>query len=224
MLNMDIKAVIFDMDGLMFDTERLAGTGMIEALAAQGLQAGEELLVKLIGRNTESTRRILLEAYGGRLDFAAAVAGMDAYIERYITGHGTPVKPGLYALLDKLDELRLPRAIASSSPMERILRNIEMAGLSGRFDAIVCGDEIARSKPAPDIFLAAAKALGAEPASCMVLEDSPSGVEAGKRAGMKTVMVPDLCAPGEAEKAGLYALAETLFDVLPLLQPDHVKA
>jgi HAD superfamily hydrolase (TIGR01509 family) len=217
MHGMEIKAVIFDMDGLMFDTERVAGIGMMEALAAQGLAADEAFFLKLLGLNTESTRVALDKAFGDRIDFPAAMAGMDGYLERYITEHGTPVKPGLFALLERLDERKLPRAIASGSPMPRILRNLEMAGLSGRFDAIVAADDVPRGKPAPDVFLAAAKALGIEPARCMVLEDSAAGVEAGKRAGMMTVMVPDLHAPDETDRNGLYALAQSLYDVIPLL-------
>jgi HAD superfamily hydrolase (TIGR01509 family) len=217
MHGMEIKAVIFDMDGLMFDTERVAGIGMIEALAAQGLAADESFFIKLLGLNTESTRAALTQAFGDRVNFPAAMAGMDGYLERYVTEHGTPVKPGLLALLERLGERKLPCAVASGSPMPRILRNLEMAGLTGRFDAIVAADDVPRGKPAPDVFLAAAKALGIEPARCMVLEDSAAGVEAGKRAGMKTVMVPDLHAPDETDRNGLYALAQSLYDVIPLL-------
>lgn len=217
MHGMEIKAVIFDMDGLMFDTERVAGIGMIEALAAQGLAADEAFFMKLLGLNTESTRVALTQAFGDRVNFPAAMAGMDGYLERYVTEHGTPVKPGLFALFEHLDALGLPRAIASGSPMPRILRNLEMAGLTGRFDAIVAADDVPRGKPAPDVFLAAAKALGIEPARCMVLEDSAAGVEAGKRAGMITVMVPDLHAPDETDRNGLYALAQSFYDVIPLL-------
>lgn len=214
---MDIKAVIFDMDGLMFDTERVAALGMMEALEKQGLAGDEALFFRLLGLNTESTRQALFGAFGDRLDFAAAMRGMDAYIEDYVTRRGTPVKPGLFELLDRLDELRLPRAVASSSPMKRILRNLEMAGLSARFDAVVCGDDVALGKPAPDIFLAAARALDIAPACCMALEDSPSGVAAAKAAGMKTVMVPDLRAPDETDLQGLFALVGSLHEAIPLL-------
>ncbi len=215
---MEIKAVIFDMDGLMFDTERVAGIGMLEALALQGLAADEALFLKLLGLNTESTRVALNEMFGEKIDFPAAMGGMDGYVERYIVANGTPVKPGLTALLEHLDARKIPRAVASGSPMTRIMRNLELAGLSGRFDAIVTADDVPRGKPAPDVFLAAARALGAEPAACMVLEDSAAGVEAGKRAGMKTVMVPDLHAPDETDKNGLFALVPSLFEVIPLLE------
>jgi HAD superfamily hydrolase (TIGR01509 family) len=218
--HMGIKAVVFDMDGLMFDTERVAAEGMLEALRAQGFEADERLLEKLLGVNTGDTLRILGAHYGGRLDPERALFDMDAYLETYTTARGTPVKPGLIALLDALDARRLPRAIASSSPMRRILRNIASADLAGRFDAVVSGDDVSRGKPEPDIFLAAARALGVAPEYCMALEDSPSGVEAAKRAGMKTVMVPDLRAPDARDRAGLFALVPSLFEAIPLLDGE----
>ena len=217
---MGVKAVIFDMDGLMFDTERVAGEGMSEALRRQGFEANEALLRDLLGINTEDTLRVLSAHTGGWLDAARALADTDAYIEAYIMTRGTPVKPGLAALLDALDAHRLPRAIASSSPMGRILRNVELAGFAGRFDVVISGDDVARGKPEPDIFLAAAKALGVAPEHCMTLEDSPNGIEAAKRAGMMAVMVPDLHAPDERDCAGLFALIPTLFEAISLLDGE----
>lgn len=215
-----MKAVVFDMDGLMFDTERLAARGMEAALAKQGFVCDEALFLKMLGLNTEGTHRELRRAFGERFDFSTAMRETDDYIERFITEYGAPVKPGLYELMDRLDAMNLPRAIASGSPEKRILRNIEAAGLSGRFSAVVSADDMPRGKPAPDVFLAAAKALGIDPADCLALEDAPAGVAAAKAAGMKTVMVPDLHAPDETDRAGLCACVGTLFDVIPLLERE----
>ncbi len=215
-----MKAVVFDMDGLMFDTERLAAGGIRHALEKQGFAADEAEILKMAGTSIEGTRLALTAAYGETFDFTACHQDMDDYIERFVAQNGTPVKPGLYALLDTLDSLNIPRAVASGSPKERILRNIEAAKLAGRFNAVFSANEVARGKPAPDVFLAAAHAMGVAPEECLALEDSPSGLAAAKAAKMITVMVPDVHAPDEADLEGLYACVETLFDVIPIVERE----
>ncbi|MEO6061315.1 MAG: HAD family phosphatase [Thermoflexales bacterium] len=211
------SAVLFDMDGLMFDTETLAFRAWSRALAEHGLEMREADYSRLIGRNQLDARLILLDAYGPETPVDALDAIRFRYSSAEVEERGVPLKPGLMALLDALDVLGIPRAMATSTGRERATALLDRAGLSGRFHAIVCGDDITRGKPAPDIFLAAARRLDAPPATCLVLEDSEPGVRAAHAAQMKAVLVPDL-APVTPDARGLaWRVVSNLGDVIPLL-------
>jgi len=210
-------AVLFDMDGLMFDTETLAFRAWSRALAEHGLEMREADYSRLIGRNMVDARIILLDAYGPDTPVDALDAARFRYSTAEVEERGVPLKPGLVALLDALDALGIPRAMATSTGRERATQLLERAGLSGRFHAIVCGDDITRGKPAPDIFLAAAMRLDAPPKSCLVLEDSEPGVRAAHAARMTAILIPDLApvAPDARELA--WRIVTDLGDVIPLL-------
>lgn len=213
------------MDGLMFDTERLATAAIGAELARQGFYADEETLFGTLGIDFDTCRAFLVSRFGRGVDFQRIVSSMDGYIDAFIDAHGTPVKEGLGELLDALDEKRVPYAVASSSPMERIERNFARSGIDiSRFAAVASGDMVTHGKPAPDIFLLAAHMLRVPPQECIVCEDSKNGVEAAKRAGALTVMVPDLRAPDETDRRGLYALVRTLREVAALVPEKAEKA
>ena len=189
-----LRAIIFDMDGLMLDTERLATPAWQDAKDAIGVDFDMSLLDAMIGRNYQDCRALIVERHGeafptDRLMEAWHVA-YDAIVER----DGVAIKHGLLPLLDWLEEMRVPKAVATSTRRARAMTKLANAGLATRFDAIVGGDEISRGKPAPDIFLLAAARLAAAPSSCVVLEDSAPGVRAAIAAGMTPIMVPDLLA------------------------------
>lgn len=215
---MSIKAVLFDMDGLMFDTESLATKGIGKELVRQGFSDDEETLFGTLGIDFDTCRAFLVSRFGEGVDFPKIVRSMDEYIDFYIDAHGTPVKDGLIELLDALDARRVPYAIASSSPMSRIARNFQRSPVDiSRFAAVASGDMVKRGKPEPDIFLLAANMLGVKAEECIVCEDSKNGVEAAKRAGAMAVMVPDLRPPDGHDKRGLYALVPSLRDVIALI-------
>lgn len=194
-------AVVFDMDGLLFDTETLYREAALAAAAAWGRVLPDALFLSLVGRPWTANRAVLLDHYG--VDFAA-----DAFQAEWIRQFEAIVdarlclKPGVERLLDLLDELRLPRAIATSSHHADVRRNLGAHGLAGRFDAVVAHGDYARGKPAPDPFLVAAERLGVPPALCLALEDSHNGVRSAAAAGMAVVMVPDLL-EATAEMHGL---------------------
>ncbi|MFZ2361205.1 MAG: HAD family phosphatase [Anaerolineae bacterium] len=197
-------AVLFDMDGLMFDTERLILRAWQRAMADFGYAGSEEVFLASVGTTVESTNRLLRAAYGPDFALEATNERTGEYIWQEVDAHGPPLKPGLLALLDYLEAIGIPKAVASSSERATIDRLLAAAGLAQRFAASAAGDEVARGKPAPDIFLLAAQRLGVEPARCLVLEDSNPGAQAAHAAGMAVIVVPDLTPPS-AEAAALAA-------------------
>lgn len=211
-----VQGVIFDMDGLMFDTERLALAGWLLAGERMGLSIDGEFVSHLRGRNTADGRALYQKAFG-RGDYDAARAIRTGHMDAVIARGGLPVKPGLLPLLEELRGRGLPAALATGTARVRAAEYLRLAGVEEFFSASVCGDEVIHAKPAPDIFLEAAKKLGLPPERCMVLEDSPNGLAAAHAAGCLPVMIPDLTPP-TPELERLYAFCvPCLSDVLPLL-------
>ncbi|MGO8316040.1 HAD family hydrolase [Rhizobium johnstonii] len=187
-------ALIFDMDGLIFDTEALYQQAFLAASSARGHNLPITLIQSTIGVPWVQSRLLFLEQMGS--DFP-----VDQYGEA-VTDHFTllatdqlRLKPGVIELLDVLDQLKLPRCIATSSSHSTVQSHLSAHGLAGRFDAVIAHGDYAASKPSPDPFLTAAKRLSVEPALCLALEDSFNGVRSASAAGMMTFMVPDLLSP-----------------------------
>jgi HAD superfamily hydrolase (TIGR01509 family) len=188
--------VIFDMDGLLFDTEALWQEALLAAAVQGGHEIPDEVYRKSIGVRRSQCRGLFLSHFGE--DFAFEDFHADWRRQFWLIAENKPaLKPGVSELLEVLDQLRLPRAIATSSSRTTVERHLASHGLMGRFDAIVCRGDYENGKPAPDPFLKAAERLGVEPRSCLALEDSHIGVRSAAAAGMMTVMVPDLLEPTE---------------------------
>lgn len=215
-----IQGVLFDMDGLMFDTERIGRDGWFAAAERLGIPITEALIAKLRGTGVERCRVIFnSQIPGGLYDTARAIRLQ--YADDVIAEKGLPVKPGLYELLEWLRRQRIPAALATSTGREKALGYLEQAGVSGYFAATMFGTEVPSPKPAPDIFLAAAALLRADPARCVVLEDSRNGLLAARAAGCRAVVVPDLTPPPPEEEGLWDAKAATLTDVIPILARMH---
>jgi HAD superfamily hydrolase (TIGR01509 family) len=214
------ELVIFDMDGTMLDTEVLSIKGWEVAVAEQipnfSRQIFLETFHKMIGTNYESCRRIARELMP-HFDFDKGYKVSYDYMDEYIKNYGVPVKPGLFALLDKLDEMKIKKCVATSTNKGRAAHKLELANLAHRFDVIVGGDEVAASKPAPDIFLKAANVCGVAPENCLVLEDSAAGAEGGFRAGMQVIVIPDLLQPSEETRKIANAVCKSLGEVAALI-------
>jgi HAD superfamily hydrolase (TIGR01509 family) len=215
---MDQFAVLFDMDGLMLDTERMARIAWTRALSEQGFQLDETNYLRMVGRTVQDARVILDEIFGPELPFERVFNQRQAYYDQDIDLNGIPIKPGLLELLVYLEDHQIPKAVASSTPCWFASRKLERAGIDQRFKATVCGDMVERGKPAPDLFLEAARRIAQPPERCVVLEDSEAGIVAAHAAGMVPVMVPDLKQPAPEICALAYRVLPSLHEALPLME------
>ncbi len=217
-----IDGVIFDMDGTMFDTERMWATFWEPALAALGLPYREGLAEAARGTAGVTTRNVVRQFYGPDCDAEAIVDSLHRVADEVFFSAPVPKKPGLDALLAWLKARHIPMAVASSSREAMIRHNLDVWGLTQDFTAIVSGQHVAHSKPDPEIFLLTAQKLGVEPARCLVLEDSYNGVRAGAAGGFVTVMVPDLV-PADDEMKRLYTMeCASLEEVLEKLKAGEI--
>ncbi len=192
------RAVIFDMDGLMLDTERLAPRAWVDAAASLRVEFDLALTTPMIGRNFRDCQAIVAGHYGPDYPTAALMQAWHEAYDAIVANEGIGVKAGLWELLDWLDGQGIPKAVATSTRRDRAQAKLAQTALLPRFATLVGGDEVTRGKPAPDIFLEAALRLGEPAAGCFVLEDSEPGVRAALAAGMTPIMVPDLHLPSAA--------------------------
>ncbi|WP_427025502.1 HAD family hydrolase [Aureimonas ureilytica] len=204
-------AVIFDMDGVLFDSEVLSRDAFLAATIEIGRPATIEAFLVLVGRPWVVNRDYLQTLFGLDQDieiFRAVWRRHYAALKK-----GLALKTGVLELLDHLDALAIPRAICTSSSHEDVVANLALHGLAPRFQAVIANGDYARGKPAPDPFLRAAEALAVDPAQCLALEDSHNGVRAAAAAGMRTVMVPDLLPATDEIRALCWMVAADLHEV-----------
>jgi HAD superfamily hydrolase (TIGR01509 family) len=192
------RAVIFDMDGLMLDTERLAPRAWGDAAAAVGVDFDLTLIVPMVGRNFRDCAALIVDRHGPDFPTAELMRAWHVAYDAIVEREGIALKPGLLPLLDWLEAEGIPKAVATSTRRDRAQAKLAQTALLARFAALIGGDEVAHGKPAPDIFFAAADRLGQPVAECVVLEDSEPGVRAALAAGMTPIMVPDMHPPSAA--------------------------
>jgi len=209
-------AVVFDMDGLMLDSERAITDCMARAAAEAGHALPQSLWLELVGTGEAACRAILRQRLG-TADADAMLARADTLYD-VVVDAGVPHRPGIVELLDWLVQRDVPRAVATSTARPLALRKLRKAGLLDRFDAICTSSDVARPKPAPDVYLLAAAELDVAPARCLVLEDSPTGVRAALAAGMIPVQVPDMVAPDAAVRGLGHRIVASLADAQRLLE------
>ncbi len=194
MNHMDIQAVIFDMDGVIFDSERLYLEYEKKIAQAHQILNEEDVAKKCIGVTEEETRRIHMEVHGPDFPYDTFRHEIMAEFEKR-ADQNMPLKPGVFELLHFLQQQNIPIAIASSTQTRIVWKELTDAGIITFFQHIVGGDQAGRSKPAPDIFLKAAEKLEENPKNCLVIEDSYNGIRAAHAAAMMPIMVPDLLEP-----------------------------
>jgi HAD superfamily hydrolase (TIGR01509 family) len=200
------------MDGLLFDTETLYQEAIILAAAEGGHEVAQEVFSRTVGLPWAQSRAVLLSHFGETFPIDEF---QETWVRHFwvIAETRLQLKPGALEFLDTLDQLGLPRAIATSSSRRTVDRHLAAHNLLGRFNEIVGHGDYERGKPAPDPFLKAAERPGVEPRSCLALEDSHNGVRSASAAGMMTVMVPDLLEPTDELRGLCIFVARDLHEV-----------
>lgn len=210
-------AVIFDMDGVILDTEPLHWQAFQYAGTQLGYVFDEALMLGFIGRTNADNQRDLLARFGGGFPLEALWRHCRAYWQEHVGTRDLPRKPGLLELLDALDARGIRKAIATSTHHAEALHHL--GRLADRFETITTGDQVPHGKPAPDIYLRAAQSLALEVSSCWVIEDSEAGIRSAHAAGMTPIMVPDLKQPSDEVARLAWHICPSLHDIQTLLPP-----
>lgn len=213
-----IKAVIFDMDGILFDTERLSKEVWNNVGKKWGCEFDEEFLSGLRGGNLTMLKQAFFAKFGGDLDFESIWKEKTQLFLQRLETEGVPVKKGARELLPYLKEKGYLLALATGSGGNQTMWNLRNTGLENYFDAMVCGDQVTKSKPNPEIFLKAAEKLHTEPQQCLVIEDSINGITAALEGGFCVVMVPDLTMPDRNIRQKLNGVLKDLTEVPEFLR------
>ncbi|NYB51184.1 MAG: HAD family phosphatase [Methanobacteriaceae archaeon] len=190
-INNKISLIIFDMDGLMFDTERLNVETWIKAGETAGIKIKKQIVLESTGLDIQGAERVFKKYLGDDFPYHQMRDLRLAYLRDYIEKNGVPLKKGLYELLEYLVDKPVFKAVATSTERERTEFYLEAAGIRQEFDVIICGEDVSKGKPHPDIFLAAARKLNSKNEECLVLEDSKKGIIAALKANMMPVLVSD---------------------------------
>ncbi|MGR5230841.1 HAD family hydrolase [Vibrio rotiferianus] len=213
---MNYQAAIFDMDGLLLDTERVCMHIFKQACEVQNLPFHEDVYLSIIGRNAAGIEVIFRKAYGEDLDRLHK-----EWRSRYnavVQHQAIPVKQGVIELLEWLKKNSIPTAVATSTANEVAKKKLELAGLSKYFDNLTTGCEVTHGKPDPEIYLLAASRLNIEPTKCLAFEDSNNGVRSAVSAKMITFQIPDLVEPCEEVRGFGHSILPSLTDVLSQLK------
>ncbi|EUJ09455.1 haloacid dehalogenase superfamily protein, subfamily IA, variant 3 with third motif having DD or ED [Methylophilaceae bacterium 11] len=217
-----IKAAIFDMDGLLIDSERIIMQACIQAAAQVGITYTQAEYVELIGRAGPDSTRIMVEQLNGVENFNLVMQGLDALLAQ--RNHMFPLKTGAQALLEYYQANQIICSVASSSPMHHITHRLNHVGVLNHFSHLTSGQEVERGKPNPDIYLLAVNKLGLSPQACIAFEDSEMGARAAIAAGLKVVVVPDLLQPSDYVRAHCHQVVESLQDWLNAIAPLNTMA
>ena len=218
-----INTVIFDMDGVIFDTERLAHRCWLEVARQKGIKNMDKIYPSIIGCNHSRAAETLLNYYGENFPVENFLQDTRRTFNQYIDTYGVPIKPGVTELLMFLKTNGYMTALASSSDRAIVEKELKSADIYKYFDKIVCGDEITHSKPDPEIFLKAVSALKSQKRESMVIEDSYNGLQAAVSAGVTAVMVPDMLPATEELIGAGVKVFPNLLSVKIALKENKIK-
>ncbi|MDR2598062.1 MAG: HAD family phosphatase [Treponema sp.] len=209
-------AVIFDMDGLMLDTERLSIPLWSEAGIEFGYTITEEIVLRMVGISSKKTRELLFDEFGSDFPYDSICEEFRRLVKKKIEENGVPKKYGLDFLLDRLSSAKIPLAVATSTRRVTAVEMLRKADILDKFSAVVCGDDVANGKPAPDIFLLAAEKLGVLPSDCAGFEDSPAGLKGLHSAGIRSIFIKDIIEPPQDVLATVWCRCNNLEEAVKL--------
>ncbi|MCM1180727.1 MAG: HAD family phosphatase [Clostridium sp.] len=215
-----IKAVVFDMDGVIFDSEKLYRKHWMISAKEYGIPEAtmRELCNLIAGATKENNEKLMKSRFGEDFDYMAFRGRTMERMDQDILENGLEMKPGVCELFDYLKDQGIKIGLATSTQRERAQRNLKNAGILDAFDEIVYGDTVARGKPFPDIYERACELLNVRPDEAMGIEDSINGIKSSSAAGLYTVMVIDLVEPTQEVRERANQIYESLYDVISLLQ------
>ncbi|MCH5204515.1 MAG: HAD family phosphatase [Oscillospiraceae bacterium] len=213
-----IKAVVFDMDGLLLDTEKLLIKFWIQAANEAGFPLTRENALTLRSLHRSFAVPYLKELFGDSFDYTKIRSRRMELMSGYLAENPLELKNGAVELLEFLRGENIPAAVCTATDYERAAEYLKRAGIFDHFERIICATMVEKGKPQPDIYLYAAKELGLKPSECIALEDSPNGVRSAASAGFITVMVPDLTEPDEELSKIIFARADSLNEVIDIIK------
>lgn len=211
-----VRAVIFDMDGTLLDTEAAHRRAFAQTGDAIGWPMADDLLLSMVGIHRDENERMLAAHLGPHFPLARFYADSDALFEAAVEA-GIPLRPGALLLLDHLAQAGIPMALATSTAAPYAQQRLEKSGLLHYFDVVVTRSDVDQPKPHPEPYLLAARLLGVDPVHCVAVEDSHAGVRSATAAGIATVMVPDLLPPTEELTLACAQILPSLTDLRDLL-------
>lgn len=217
-----IKGAVFDMDGLMFDSERLVYEIWQSMLDEIGLEYNVDIYKNTVGLRADNTEKYYKSIYGKDFDYAALKAKSRQLFYERVEREGVPVKKGLFEMLEYLKTQNIKISLATSTSSQTALKLLKMANVYDYFDAFVCGDDVKNGKPHPEVFLTAADRLKLAPKSCAAFEDSINGIKSASAAGMKTVMVPDFLQPTDEVLSLIDFICEDLSQVIKYIENENI--
>ena len=213
-----LKAVIFDMDGLMIDTENVTYQCYRKVLQAMNLDMTKAFYTTLLGRTMQATEQAMYDEYGQDFPIHETADQVHQMMDEQFAREGVPLKDGLIELLTYLKEHHYKTMIATSSRRERVNALLKENGILDYFDDVICGDEVKHGKPAHDVFLNACQKLGVEPAEALVLEDSEAGIQAAHNAKISVICIPDMKIPEEQYANKTTCILDSLHQVIDYIE------
>jgi beta-phosphoglucomutase-like phosphatase (HAD superfamily) len=210
---MRLKAVIFDMDGLLLETEKIALKAFQEAAAESGLKLDLATYYRCIGTTHARTREILMEGYGPDFPYEKMAVVWNKKFTYQVENFPIPLKEGTIELLQYLVHSAIPRAVVTSTRSGTALKMLDNAGIINYFEFVIGGDQIVLGKPNPEIYLKACERFKVEPGDCLALEDSENGVRSALAAGLTVIQIPDLIQPSSEVKTFGHQIMKSLLEV-----------
>lgn len=213
-----IKAIIFDMDGLMIDSERVTFGCYQEILKGMNLTMDEEFYKTLLGKPLKGIYQRFYDVYGNDFPIEDMIKDVHALMAKRFETEGVPIKTGLKSLLEYLKENNYKTIVATSSNRDRVDTILSQAQITDYFDDSICGDEVTKGKPNPEVFLKSCQKLGVNVDEAIVLEDSEAGIQASYDAGIKVICIPDMKYPEKQYEEKTFKILKDLNDVTEYLK------